>query len=318
MNKKIPVGVSQCLMGERVRFDGGHKRSRYVTDQLSQYFEFLSLCPEVAIGLGTPRQPIRLVAGEQGTLVRGTRDTTLDVTEPLADYAERVLPQIEPLCGYIFMQKSPSCGVFSVKRYNNSGQLVDNDGRGAFAEVIIREFPLLPVEEAGRLNDARLRENFITRVYAYHDWRTNVASAPSAKRLLDFYSRYKYQVMAHDLQAYRSIGPVLANLKAAPIAQICDTFFELFMTALGQKVTRKGNTNALMHLRGYLKNTTSADEKAEIGELIEHYRTGMVPLVVPLTLLKHHLRKVDDPYLQQQTFWSPHPETLGLRNTNEE
>ncbi|WP_041523269.1 YbgA family protein [Gilvimarinus agarilyticus] len=318
MNKKIPVGVSQCLMGERVRFDGGHKRSRYVTDQLSQYFEFLSLCPEMAIGLGTPRQPIRLVASEQGTQVRGTRDTSLDVTEPLASYAEEVLPQIASLCGYIFMQKSPSCGVFSVKRYHNSGELADNDGRGAFAEVITRAFPLLPVEEAGRLNDARLRENFIARVYAYHDWQVNVASAPSAKRLLDFYSRYKYQVMAHDLQAYRNIGPVLANLKAAPIGEICDKFFALFMTALSQKVTRKGNTNALMHLRGYLKNTTSADEKAEIGELIEHYRSGMVPLVVPLTLLKHHLRKVDDPYLQQQTFWSPHPETLGLRNTNEE
>ncbi|BFM20860.1 YbgA family protein [Gilvimarinus japonicus] len=318
MKSKIPVGVSQCLLGERVRFDGGHKRSRYVTDHLSEYFEFLSLCPEMAIGLGTPRQPVRLVADGANTQVRGTRDASLDVTAPLADYAKQVVPQIEPLCGYIFMQKSPSCGVFSVKRYNNDGQLVDNDGRGAFAAVITQQFPLLPVEEAGRLNDARLRENFITRVYAYHDWRTNVESEPSAKRLLDFYSRYKYQVMAHDLESYRKIGPVLANLKAAPIEDICQRFIALFMAALSHKVTRKGNTNALMHLRGYLKSSTTADEKAEIGELIEHYRVGMVPLVVPLTLLKHHLRKVDDPYLQQQTFWSPHPAAMGLRNTNEE
>ncbi|WP_049721705.1 YbgA family protein [Gilvimarinus polysaccharolyticus] len=318
MNSKIPVGVSQCLLGERVRFDGGHKRSRYITDELSQYFEFLGLCPEVAIGLGTPRQPIRLVASEQGTQVRGTRDVSLDVTQPLADYAKQVTADISPLCGYIFMQKSPSCGVFSVKRYNNEGQLVDNDGRGAFAEVITRQFPLLPVEEAGRLNDARLRENFITRVYAYHDWRTHVESDPSAKRLLDFYSRYKYQVMAHDLASYRKIGPVLANLKTTPIVDACNTFITLFMAALSHKVTRKGNTNTLMHLRGYLKTTTSRDEKAELGELIEQYREGLVPLVVPLTLLKHHLRKIDDPYLQQQTFWSPHPEVLGLRNTNEE
>lgn len=318
MTLKIPVGVSQCLLGDPVRFDGGHKHSSFITEQLSPYFDFLALCPEVAIGLGTPRQPIRLVATDQSTQVRGTRDATLEVSAPLKAYAEQQQTAIEPLCGYIFMQKSPSCGVFSVKRYNLEGQLIDSDGRGVFADVIMRQFPLLPIEEAGRLNDARLRENFITRVFAYHDWRTQVASAPSAKRLLDFYSRYKYQVMAHHLESYRQIGPVLANLKTAPIEQTCDAFLNLFMTALSHKVTRKGNTNTLMHLRGYLKNVTSADQKAELGELIEQYRNGLVPLVVPLTLLKHYLRALDDVYLQKQTFWSPYPEALGLRNANQE
>lgn len=314
---KIPIGVSQCLLGEPVRFDGGHKRSRYITDYLSQYCEFLPICPEVAIGLGTPRQPIRLVATDSVTQVRGTRDTSLDVTHPLHEYAQSRRDDIAPLCGYIFMQKSPSCGVFSVKRYNNSGELIDNDGRGAFAEYITQQFPLLPVEEAGRLNDARLRENFITRVFAYADWRKQVEPNPSPKALLDFYSRYKYQVMAHHLPSYRAIGPLLANLKAAPIETICQRFIATFMHALSHKVTRKGNTNTLMHLRGYLKNATP-DEKAEISEVIEHYRVGLVPLVVPLTLLKHHLRKTDDPYLLQQTFWSPHPDAMGLRNANEE
>ncbi|UTF60709.1 DUF523 and DUF1722 domain-containing protein [Gilvimarinus sp. DA14] len=312
--EKIPVGVSQCLLGETVRYDGGHKRSRYITDQLSQYFEYYPVCPEVAIGLGTPRKPIRLVATDKGTRVQQNDDPSIDVTEPLADYGRKMAGELSHLCGYIFMQNSPSCGVYDMKRYGANGYPKDKDGRGLYAQQIIDKLPLLPVEEAGRLNDAGLRENFITRVYAYYDWRVNVEPSPSAKGLIDFYSRYKYQVMAHHPESYKTIGRLLANLKSRPIDDICNDFIGEFMYALGHKATRKGNTNALMHLRGYLKNQLDTSEKAELGDLIENYRLGYVPLVVPMTLLKHHLLKVDDPYLQRQSFWSPHPEKLGLRN----
>lgn len=311
---KIKVGISQCLLGEPVRYDGGHKRSRFITDQLGDYFEFFPVCPEVAIGLGIPRKPIRLVATDEGTRVRQTDDDSVDVTDALVDYGRAMLPELTSLCGYIFMQNSPSCGVFDLKRYGANGYPLDKQGQGAYAREVIAALPLLPVEEAGRLNDAGLRENFITRVFAYHDWRTSVEVEPTAKKLIDFYSRYKYQVMAHHVPSYKSIGRLLSNLSDRPIAQVCDEFIQAFMQALAHKATRKGNTNAMMHLRGYLKDQLDKDDKQELGEIIENYRTGLVPLVVPLTLLKHHLLKADDPYLQQQTFWSPHPEKLGLRN----
>ncbi|WP_020209627.1 YbgA family protein [Gilvimarinus chinensis] len=312
--EKIPVGVSQCLLGETVRYDGGHKRSRYLTDQLNQYFDYHPVCPEVAIGLGIPRKPIRLVATDTGTRVQQNDDPSVDHTDALADYGEKMATELSHLCGYIFMQNSPSCGVFDMKRYGDNGYPKDKHGRGLYAQKLMEKLPLLPVEEAGRLNDAGLRENFITRVYAYFDWRTQVESAPTAKKLINFYSRYKYQVMAHHPPSYKAIGRLLADLKSRSIAESCDDFIQEFMYALSFQATRKGNTNALMHLRGYLKNQLDAAEKAELSDLIENYRLGYVPLVVPMTLLKHHLLKVDDAYLQSQSFWSPHPEKLGLRN----
>lgn len=311
---RIPVGVSQCLLGDGVRFDGGHKRSRFITDQLSRYFEFQPYCPEVAIGLGIPRKPIQLVATDKGTRVLQSDNHNIDVTDPLQEYARSLLPQLSSLCGYIFMQKSPSCGLFNMKRHRPNGYTQDHQGRGAFAAVVTEALPLLPVEEAGRLNDPALRENFITRVFAYHDWRTQVENAPSADKLIRFYSRYKYQVMAHHVPSYQAIGRLLANLKIRPIEEICEDFIGLFMEALSRPATRKGNTNAMKHLQGYLKNQLQPVEKQELEILIEHYRQGMLPLIVPVTLLKHHLLKTDDDYLQQQSFWSPHPQALGLRN----
>ncbi|MDO3385564.1 DUF523 and DUF1722 domain-containing protein [Gilvimarinus sp. SDUM040013] len=311
---KIPVAISQCLLGERVRFDGGHKRSRYVTDQLGQYFDFQSFCPEVAIGLGIPRKPIRLVVTDAQTRVQQVDNPQMDVTDELRQYAAEVAPGLHDICGYIFMQNSPSCGAYGMKRYGENGYPLDKKGRGAFADEIMQRLPLLPVEEAGRLNDAGLRENFITRVFAYRDWKLSVAASPSPKALIDFYSRYKYQVMAHHVPSYKAIGKLLADLKTPPIEQVCDEFVRIFMTALEHLATRKGNTNTMMHLRGYLREQLNVRDNQELSDLIENYRLGLVPLVVPMTLLKHHLMKVDDEYLHCQTFWSPHPERLGLRN----
>lgn len=311
---KIPLGVSQCLMGEKVRYDGGHKRNRFLMDTLVDLVEFRPVCPEVAIGLGIPRKPIRLVISAGETRVLGVENPDLDVTEALVQQAEIAVQQMPDICGYVFMQNSPSCGAFAMKRYLPNGYSIDTQGRGAYAKRFMELMPLLPVEEAGRLNDVGLRDNFLTRVFAYHDFKTTVAPAPTAKKLIDFYSRYKYQVMAHHVPSYFVIGRYLANLATRDIQTSSDEFFRLFMEALKHHATRKGNTNAMMHLRGYLKEILSAQDKQELSQLIDAYKVGRVPLVVPLTLLRHHLLKLDNPYLKSQTFWSPHPEHLGLRN----
>lgn len=311
---KIPVGVSQCLMGEKVRYDGGHKRNHFLTEVLAEVIEFRPVCPEVAIGLGIPRKPIRLVIAGGETRVLGIENPELDVTDALIAQAETVVQQMPDICGYVFIQNSPSCGVFGVKRYLTNGYSIDREGRGAYAKRVMELMPLLPVEEAGRLNDAGLRDNFLSRVFAYHDFKTHIEPAPTAKKLIDFYSRYKYQVMAHHVPSYFAIGCYLSNLAGRDIQQSSQEFFRLFMDALNHHATRKGNTNAMMHLRGYLKEILSAHDKQELSQLIDSYKAGRVPLVVPLTLLKHHLAKLDNPYLKSQTFWAPHPEYLGLRN----
>jgi len=315
-SQKIPVGISECLLGEPVRFDGGHKRNRFLTDVMSQYFDYRPVCPEVAIGLGIPRKPIRLVATDRGTRVQDVDTPELDVTEALQREADKAVEALPDICGYVFMQNSPSCGVFRMKRYGENGYPLDSDGTGAYAQRFMERQPLLPVEEAGRLTDPGLRDNFIARVYAYADWQASVAREPSPAKLVDFYSRYKYQVMAHHVPSYKSLGRLVAGAGSRDIDELCRTFLQGFMTALRHKASRKGNTNTMMHLRGYLRDLLDGKEQQELSELIEAYRQGEVPLVVPLTLLKHYLRKVDNPYLQQQTFWSPHPEKLGLRNVN--
>ena len=312
--KKIPIGVSECLLGAPVRFDGGHKRNRYVTDVLTDYVEFYPVCPEVAIGLGIPRKPIRLIVTDGQDRIRGVENAVLDVTDALIQEAESAAEKMPDICGYIFMQNSPSCGVYGLKRYGENGHSIDSSGRGAYAKRFMELMPLVPVEEAGRLNDAGLRENFITRIFALHDWHETVAPAPTAKKLIAFYSRYKYQVMAHHVPSYFLIGKFLANLANRSIEDVSKEFIGLLMTALGHQATRKGNTNALMHLRGYLKLHITKQAKEELSHLIESYTKGIIPLVVPLTLLKHHLMTLDDPYLKSQTFWEPHPDALGLRN----
>ncbi|WP_111641736.1 YbgA family protein [Marinimicrobium alkaliphilum] len=313
---KIPVGVSECLLGEPVRYNGGHKHFRYLTRVLSDYLELYPACPEVAIGLGVPRDPIHLLATDKGTRVVGAKDHGFDVTEPLAAEAERVADTLPQLCGYILMQKSPSCGVYNIKRYRSNGYPQDNDGRGAFAARLMERMPLLPVEEAGRLNDPALRENFITRVFAYHDFQQSVGDNPKARVLIDFWSRYKYLVMAHHPESYRAIGRLLADLSGPDLRGITAELKALLMTALSKHAGRKGHTNTLMHLRGYLREQLDSDEREELGDVIEAYRSGEVPLVVPMTLLKHYLRKVDFPYLEQQRYWAPYPDKLGLRNVS--
>ncbi|ASP38675.1 hypothetical protein CHH28_08280 [Bacterioplanes sanyensis] len=313
----IPIGISACLMGQPVRFNGSHKRSRFCTDVLSRYFDFKPLCPEVAIGMGTPRETIRLVTETPSdTNVRavGSDNPELDITDALAAYGDQQGKQ-QQVCGYIFMQKSPSCGLFGVKRYLANGH-PEGTTRGIYAKHFCQQNPLLPVEEAGRLNDAGLLENFMVRVFTYHDWQQFVHSDFNAGDLIHFHSRYKYLVMAHSSVHYKSIGRLLSDLSAAPIKDIAEQYFELLMTALAKPASRKMHTNTLMHLQGYLKNLISSDDKQELTRVIDDYRQGIVPLVVPLTLLKHHLNHHQEAnaYARAQVYLNPHPYELGLRN----
>jgi uncharacterized protein YbgA (DUF1722 family)/uncharacterized protein YbbK (DUF523 family) len=316
-NEKIPVGISACMMGDSVRFNGGHKRSRFCTDILSEYFDFRSTCPEVAIGMGTPREPIRLVSehpNDDNIRAVGVDTPELDVTDKLKDHAVTVSENSSELCGFIFMQKSPSCGVFGVKRYLPNGH-PEGTVSGIFAKEFARRNPLLPIEEAGRLNDAALRENFLVRVFTYRDWQLFRQQEVTAARLIDFHSKYKYLVMAHSLVHYKELGRLLANL-SHDVESIADTYFEKLMAALAKPASRRMHTNTLMHLQGYLKDLISADDKREMAQLILQYREGIVPLVVPLTLLKHHLNHFEDAnaYARQQVYLNPHPYKLGLRN----
>lgn len=312
---KPKLGISACLMGAEVRYNGGHKQSLLCTQVLSEYFEFITACPEVAIGLGIPRETIRLVGDAEQPQAVGTINADLNVTQELAAYGEQMAVELGDICGYIFMQKSPSCGLERVKVYRENGAPVDGGGTGIYAKAFCALHPNLPVEEDGRLNDPVLRENFITRVFAYAAWQTLCAQGISRRSLTEFHSRYKYQLMASNPVQYKALGALLGSMgKHDDIDQLAPRYFSKLMAALKKCATRGTHTNVLQHLSGYLKQTLSAADKQELQQLISQYRQGIVPLVVPLTLLKHHFRQHPDPYVALQVYMQPHPENLSLRN----
>jgi uncharacterized protein YbgA (DUF1722 family)/uncharacterized protein YbbK (DUF523 family) len=311
---KIRVGISSCLLGEEVRYNGGHKQSSVCTDQLSRYFEFVSSCPELGAGLGVPRPPIRLVGDPAAPRAVRVVNSSVDVTDQLLAYSATRLPELADLNGYIFIKNSPSCGLFRVKVYQENGHPHVEPGRGIFAQALTSAMPLLPVEEDGRLQDPVLRENFITRVFALHNWKLLVAKGLTAARLTAFHARYKYTLMAHNPQQYQRLGRMLADAGNHDPAELGERYFEALMRALQNKATRNTNTNVLMHLQGYLKKHLQPGEKKSIGEAIEQYRKGIVPLVVPVTLLRHFFTQHPDPYITRQAFLQPYPDDLSLRN----
>ncbi|WAH57955.1 DUF523 and DUF1722 domain-containing protein [Pseudomonas silvicola] len=311
---KPRIGISACLLGAEVRYNGGHKESRLCTHSLAEHFEFVPVCPEVAIGLGIPRQPIRLVGEATQPQALGTVDPTLNVTAPLAAYGQQMAEELKDLSGYIFMHKSPSCGLERVKVYRDNGAPQHEGGRGIYAQAFCAAHPDLPVEEDGRLCDAVLRENFMVRVYAYADWQALLAEGLSRGGLMRFHSRYKYQLMANNPLQYKVIGHLLGTMGRGDATEIGPRYFSQLMAALKRCATRGTHSNVLQHLSGYLKQSLSSADKQEMQHLIEQYREGIVPLVVPLTLLKHHFRLHPDPYVSQQVYLQPHPENLSLRN----
>lgn len=311
---KPKLGISACLLGAEVRYNGGHKESHLCTRALNEYFDFVPLCPEVAIGMGIPREPIRLVGDPEAPQAVGTVNSDLNVTDALADYGTRMAAEVNDICGYIFMQKSPSCGLERVKVYRDNGAPFDAGGRGIYAKAFTGQHPNLPVEEDGRLNDAVLRENFITRVFAYAAWQELLRAGVTRRALTEFHSRYKYQLMANDPVQYKVLGNMLGSMGRSDPNEIAPRYFSQLMAALKKCATRRTHTNVLQHLSGYLKQTITADDKQEIQEVIAQYHQGIVPLIVPLTLLKHHFRQHPDPYVALQVYMQPHPENLSLRN----
>ncbi|WXL24384.1 DUF523 and DUF1722 domain-containing protein [Ectopseudomonas mendocina] len=314
LNGSIKIGISACLLGQPVRFNGGHKASQLCQDVLSHYFDFVPVCPEQAIGLTTPRQPIRLVSHPEGPRAVGTVDPNLDVSDALTQVGQHAAENLGGICGYILMQKSPSCGMERVKVYQDNGQPSDSTGRGLFAAALMRACPDLPVEEDGRLNDPVLRENFITRVFVYAEWQNLMNQGLTRQGLIRFHERYKYLLMATARKQYKQLGQLVAQCGNTDLHSLAPQYFSQLMAALKQPANRGTHTNVLQHLSGYLKHAISSDDKRELHELILQYRNGIVPLISPLTLLRHHFRHHPDAYIARQAYLQPHPDALGLRN----
>ncbi|MGE4532823.1 YbgA family protein [Halomonas sp.] len=313
--RRIPVGISSCLTGEQVRYNGGHKRSRYCLEVLAERFALEPFCPELEAGLGVPREPIRLVGLEgESPRVVGTRDPSLDVTERLEAVSRAFIEDHRHLRGFILMKGSPSCGLARVKVYRPDNGMPSHSDAGAFVRALRRHFPELPLEEEARMNDAVLRENFITRVYAYDDWKRHVEATPGYHALLQFHSRQKYLLMAHHVETYRELGRYLAESSRRPLGEAMAHYLQRFMAALARPATRKTHTNALMHVFGYLKEALDAETKQDLLTAIEDYRLGHVPLTVPIRLLNHYLKRHGSDYIRAQTYLDPHPYELGLRN----
>ncbi len=310
----IPVGISTCLLGKEVRHDGGHKHSRYCTEVLSQHFDFRPICPELEAGLGVPRPAIHLREYPSGMRLLDTKGSA-DHTSAMQEFTNGILPELAHLRGYILMAKSPSCGMARIKVHNPEGQVVRRDGQGMFAEALMRAYPLLPVEEEGRLNDDALRENFIERVFAYDDWMQNVASENlTAKALIEFHTRHKFQLLAHSEKIYRQLGPMLSDLKSDALEAIANRYIQAFMEAMNQKVSRGSHINVMQHLMGYLRDAMEGEDRKVLIEQIDAYGRGEVPLIVPMTLLRMAQRREPADYLRLQQYLTPYPDELGLRN----
>ncbi len=323
MNNLVPrprLGISSCLLGKPVRFDGGHKKNSYVTGTLSDYFDFVSFCPEQAIGLPTPRKPIRLVTEAESSNIRAVevRDYSLEYTEQLDDYARAVTPEMAGFSGYIVKKDSPSCGMERVKVYGKEASPPDKSGTGIFTARLMAQRPDLPIEEEGRLTDPRLRENFVTRVFTMFRWQTLLSSGLTRSGLIEFHTRHKFLLLAHDEAAYRDLGRMLSDLSAKTVGAELDSFAAEYLCALMKglkRLARPGeHANVLMHVMGYVKNHLTSDEKAEMLEHIEAHRKNLVPVIVPITLLNHFLRKYPSDYIAGQYYLEPHPKELMLRN----
>ncbi len=315
-DSKPRIAISACLIGQAVRYNGGHKRDTYITGPLSAYFDYQPLCPESEIGMGIPRPPIRLVGDIQRPRAVGVEDASMDVTDSLAAFAVAKADSLAQVDGAVLKKDSPSCGMERVKVYPQQRQGPGvRKGQGVFARILMEKRPNLPVEEEGRLHDPVLRENFINRVYAYRRWRLLRTEGLTPKGLLAFHADHKYLLMAHSQAAYQRLGRSLSDLSAIDIETLADDYITEFMQTLRRRVNRKRHCNVLQHIMGYLKRSIDADDKAELLDRIEAYRRGEVPLVVPITLLRHYFRRHPDPYMARQIYLQPHPDELGLRNS---
>lgn len=313
MESSIKVGISSCVLGERVRFDSGHKISNFVTKELDGYFSFVPVCPEVGAGMSVPRPTIRLVSNEERIALVETKNPDNDHTDNMLAYSENKVNELrgEQLCGYIVCAKSPTCGMERVKVYSKNNAA--KEGVGLYTKTLMEKMPWLPVEEDGRLNDPVLKENFITRIYCLNDFYESMGGEPTRGKIVEFHSRYKLTLMAHHPESYRSLGRLVADVANYEIDEFYSQYRLGLMQALQNRASRKNNTNVLMHLQGYFKRSLTSDEKAELATVISDYRTGLLPLLAPLTLIKHYLNAYPDAYLQKQKYLEPYPQEMRLR-----
>ena len=312
--EKIRIGVSACLIGERVRYDGTDKRDAFITDSLGAAFELVPVCPEVAIGMGVPRPPIRLVGDPQQPRALGIDDPGLDVTAPLTAFGRRMAVELDDIDAYIFKSRSPSCGPARVKVYG-AGKAPRAQGVGLYAREIMASQPLLPVEEEGRLIEPLRRDNFIERIFAHRRWQQLLAAGVTTAGLMEFHARHKLILMAHGAVYYRALGRLVAEGKGLRPARLYEEYGIGFMAALQHPATRKRHANVLQHLMGYLKRHLDHDDKAEFLEAIDAYRLGVLPLIAPQTLLRHHFRRFPHPYVEKQLYLYPEPAEARLRNS---
>jgi uncharacterized protein YbgA (DUF1722 family)/uncharacterized protein YbbK (DUF523 family) len=312
--EKIRLGVSACLLGDEVRYDGGHKRDTFLVDTLGPFVEWVAVCPEVEVGLGVPRPSLRLTgAPVRPRLV--VEKTGEDLTARMRRWASRRVAELAELGlhGYVLKRGSPSCGLLRVRVYGDGGQ-PGPVGRGLFAAALTDALPTLPVEEEGRLADAGIRENFIERVFACARWRTFVDARPRARDLIAFHAAHKFAILAHSPPAYATLGRLVAASGPRLDTDTLTTYGAGLMAALAVKASRGRHANVLEHLAGFFKRQITRDERAELADVIAEYRRGLVPLVVPITLLKHHVRRLNVTYLAEQVYLTPHPRELMLRN----
>lgn len=315
MSEKIPVGISACLLGENVRFDGGHKRLTFAVNELSQWVVFEPVCPEVAIGLTVPRPALRLVKEPKGDthLVYSDRREG-DLTDLMRDFTRKRITRFEKLCGYIVCKNSPSCGMERVRVYDADSGYSHKSGRGIYTQLLMDTYPWLPVEEDGRLQDPVLRENFVARLYALHELHTLRERGLTRGELMAFHSRYKLLLLAHSQPLYRELGRFVAAMGDWDSLEAYFTEYRLrLMTLMAHPATRRNHTNVLMHVQGYFRKQLNSRQRQELADLIDRYRQGTQPLLAPVTLLKHYMAEFPDTYLAGQRYFDPWPEALRLR-----
>jgi len=303
----LRLGISRCLLGDDVRYDGSHQRDSFLTDVLGRYVEWVPVCPEVEIGMGVPREPIQLVGHADAPRLLGVKSHT-DHTAAMTRFSERKVRELQALdlCGYVFKKNSPSCGMARVRVFTTHG-MPSRTGIGLFARQFMLQFPLIPVEEEGRLQDRVLRENFIERLFCYRRWRDLEASGVTREALVNFHTRHKLLLLAHDPVRSRKLGRLVADgLRDTPKG-LADRYIAEFMAALAVKPTARKHVNVLQHIRGHFTERLTSDEREELTVVIEEYRRGLMPLIVPITLMKHYVRRFEIPYLADQVYLNPHP-----------
>ena len=310
----LRIGISSCLLGQQVRFDGGHKRDAFLVDTFGPFVEWVPVCPEVELGLGTPRETLRLVRRDDAVRMVQPKSGR-DITDDMRRWARTRVEALagERLAGYVLKKDSPSCGMERVRIYAESGT-AEKGGRGLFAEALITRFPQLPVEEEGRLSDPRLRENFVERVFAYARLRALFERRWTVGSLVEFHTAHKLTLLSHSPEIYYGMGRLVAGAKSMGRADLEAQYRERFMEALARLATTRKHVNVLTHMLGHFKQRLDADDRAELLASIEDYRLGLVPLVVPVTLFKHHVRRHEVEYLAGQVYLDPHPRELMLRN----